>query len=127
MIIKANRHREFYTEEQCFIDEIFNQKEYGAFSLAQARVEPGVTTVLHSVSDTDEVYYILSGSGEMEIGGRIVGMVTERDLVFIPRNTSQRIKNLTDKDLVFLCICAPRFDTGNYIRNARGEKSYGME
>ena len=121
MIIKANGHKEFYTEERCFIDEIFNQKDYGLFSLAQARVEPGVTTVLHSVSDTDEVYYILSGSGEMEIGGRIAGTVTERDLVFIPRNTSQRIKNLTDEDLVFLCICAPRFDTGKYIRNEPGE------
>ncbi len=117
MIVKATQHQEFYTDENCFIDEIFNQKDYGPFSLAQARVEPGVTTLLHTLTDTDEVYYILSGSGEMEIGGRIVGTVTERDLIFIPRNTPQRIKNLTDKDLVFLCICAPRFDTGNYIRN----------
>lgn len=121
MIIKSSQHKEFYTDEKCFIDEIFNQKDYGPFSIAQARVEPGVTTVLHSVSDTDEVYYILSGSGEMEIGGRIIGTVNEKDLVFIPRNTAQRIKNLTDKDLVFLCICAPRFDPSNYKRNEPGD------
>lgn len=120
-IIRATEHKEFYTEEKCFIDEIFNQKDYGPFSLARARVEPGVTTVLHTMSDTDEVYYILSGSGEMEIGGRIIGTLNERDLVFIPRNTAQRIKNLGNKDLVFLCICTPRFDTSNYRRDDPGE------
>ncbi len=121
MIVKATAHKEFYTKERCFIDEIFNRKDYGSFSLAQARVEPGVTTVLHTLSDTDEVYYILSGSGEMEIGGRTIGMVNEKDLVFIPRNTAQRIKNLTDKDLVFLCICAPRYDPSNDKRNEPGD------
>ncbi|HNR06749.1 MAG TPA: cupin domain-containing protein [Saprospiraceae bacterium] len=113
-IIRASGHKEIFTEEKCFIDEIFNQKEYGLFSLARARVEPGVTTALHSVQDTDEVYYILSGTGEVEIDGRIIGEVGAGDLVFIPRNSSQRIKNIAGEDLIFLCVYAPRFDSGNY-------------
>ena len=113
-IIRANEHHENYTGEKCFIDEVFNQKDYGHFSLARARVEPGVTTTVHTLSDTDEVYYILSGTGEVEIGGQVIGTVNERDLVFIPGNTSQRIRNPGQVDLVFLCICAPRFDPANY-------------
>jgi mannose-6-phosphate isomerase-like protein (cupin superfamily) len=113
-IIKANDHKEFYTEEKCFIDEIFNSNEYAHFSLARARVEPGVTTEVHTLKDTDEVYYILSGSGAMEIGGENKGTVNQGDLVFIPRNSSQRITNTADKNLVFLCICSPRFQIENY-------------
>ena len=113
-IIRADDHKEFYTEEKCFIDEIFNSEEYSHFSLAQARVEPGVTTVIHKLRATDEIYYILSGRGEMEVGGEKLGTVKEKDLVFIARNTTQRITNTSDKDLVFLCICSPRFQIENY-------------
>ena len=113
-IIRADDHKEFYTEEKCFIDEIFNSEEYGHFSLAQARVEPGVTTAIHKLKDTDEVYYILSGSGEMEIDGENIGTVKEKDLVFIGRNKTQRITNTSGKYLVFLCICSPRFQIENY-------------
>ena len=67
-----------------------------------------------SAKEKDEVYYILSGKGKMEIGGEVTGIVAERDLVFIPKNTTQRITNISDMDLVFLCICAPRFKIENY-------------
>ena len=113
-IIKAGDNLEFYTEEKCFITEILNRADYNNFSLAQARVEPGVTTVVHTLKDTDEAYYILSGKGEMEIDGKITGTVGEKDLVFIPRNTTQRITNTASRDLVFLCICSPRFEISNY-------------
>ena len=66
-IIKASEHNEFYTNEKCFISELLNSGSFAAFSIAQARVEPKVTTSLHRLRDTDEVYYILSGKGKMEI------------------------------------------------------------
>jgi mannose-6-phosphate isomerase-like protein (cupin superfamily) len=113
-IIKGNKLTEFYTSERCFITEILNADKFGEFSLAQARVEPGVTTELHTLKDTDELYYILSGQGEMEVGGNKLGMVTEKDAVLIPKNTTQRITNKGTKDLVFLCICSPRFNPGIY-------------
>jgi mannose-6-phosphate isomerase-like protein (cupin superfamily) len=114
-IMRTGELEESLTHENCFITEILNRDDYENFSIAQARVAPGDATENHTLRDTDEVYYIFSGSGEMEIGGEIAGIVQERDTVFIPRNTSQRIKNLENKDLIFLCICSPRFEMKNYI------------
>ena len=113
-IIKGNSLTEFYTPERCFITEIVNTDGFGEFSVAQARVEPGITTELHALKDTDELYYILSGQGEMEVGGNILGKVEKKDAVIIPKNTTQRITNNGTEDLVFLCICSPRFNAGIY-------------
>jgi mannose-6-phosphate isomerase-like protein (cupin superfamily) len=113
-IIKANSKQEQLIEENCFITEMINQADMPAFSLSKARVLPGVTTENHLVRETDEVYYLLSGEGEMEIDGVMVGDVSAGDVVFIPANSSQRIRNAGKGDLVFLCICTPRFEFGNY-------------
>lgn len=112
-IIKGDLLKEFYTPEKCYITEIMNNSG-NAFSVAQARVEPGVTTELHTLKDTDELYYVLSGSGRMEVGGANQGIVNAGDAVFIPRNTMQRIENNGSSDLLFLCICSPRFEVANY-------------
>jgi len=116
-IIASDNLTEFYTAEKCFITEVLNTEEYNFFSVAKARVEPGVTTELHNLKDTDEAYYILTGKGEVEIDGEKIGIVKENDMVFIPRHSTQRIKNITSEDLIFLCICSPRFKPENYITN----------
>lgn len=113
-IFAPNIIDEFYTEEKCHILEIINAPEVPAFSLAQARVEPGVTTAWHSVKETDEVYYILEGTGEMEIGTSFKKPLKKGEAVFIPKNQKQRITNTGDGDLVFLCVCTPRFLPENY-------------
>ena len=42
------------------------------------------------------------------------------DIVLIPAGTPQRIRNPGDEDLVFYCICTPRFDESDYRRAAPG-------
>ena len=93
---------------------ILNNEDFKSFSVARSRVEPGITTEVHKLIDTDEVYYILSGKGEMEVDGELMGVVVANDLIFIPKNSKQRIKNTAYNDLLFLCICSPRFDGRNY-------------
>lgn len=104
---------EYHIPEGCFITEIMNRDEF-PFSVSQARVEPAMTTVLHSLSDVFEAYYILSGSGLMEIDGGKLGEVVAGDVVPIAVGTPQRITNTGKNDLVFLCICSPRFQTPCY-------------
>lgn len=113
-IFAPNIADEFYTEEKCHILEVINAAEVPAFSLAQARVESGVTTAWHSVKETDEVYYILEGTGEMEIGTSFKRLIKKGEAVFIPKNQKQRITNIGEEDLVFLCVCTPRFLPENY-------------
>ncbi|TNE64844.1 MAG: cupin domain-containing protein, partial [Bacteroidetes bacterium] len=64
-IIHTTDCPEFYTDERCYIRELLNADDLPGLSVAQARVQPGVTTALHAL-DVEEVYYILQGQGLME-------------------------------------------------------------
>lgn len=114
MIIRANEKEEFYTAERCHITESFNEADQPGFSVARARVEAGVSTRWHSVQDTDEVYYLLAGEGLMEIEGEAPATVGVGDVVHIAAGRAQRITNCGTQDLVFLCVCHPRFRAVNY-------------
>ena len=105
---------EFFLEEGCYIVELHNSAEDAGCSVARARVEPGETTELHCLQDIVERYVIVSGSGEVEIGQQAPVRVTAMDTVIIPAAVPQRIRNTGDTDLVFLCICTPRFDLEKY-------------
>lgn len=113
MIYKTDAQNEFYTEERCFITEILNSADTPQLSVAQARVEPGVTTALHSLN-ADELYYILEGRGQVEIGGGSPQAVEKGDLIRFPAGTPQRITNTGEGTLFFLCICTPRFTAAGY-------------
>jgi len=115
MITKFKPETEFATGERCHIVEMFNPPNDAACSIARARVEPGVTTQLHSLRGVTERYVILAGEGEVEIGDQSGGKVTPLDVVRIPAGISQRITNTGKSDLVFLCICSPRFTPDVYV------------
>lgn len=100
---------EFYTPERCHITELFNRHPNPEVSIAQARVEAGVTTANHLLRGTTEWYYILHGEGEMFLNGTSAGRVLPGNVVHIPADTPQYIRNPGAEDLVLLCICVPRF------------------
>lgn len=115
LIIKQSEIDEFYTEERCFIRELLNSNADPGLSYALARVEPGITTVLHSLKSTSERYLVIAGTGTMEVGTLPPASVSKGDLVLIPPDTPQRITNDGSEDLIFCCICAPRFEFSVYV------------
>ncbi len=104
---------EFWTSERCFITELLNDPSYPELSIARCRVEPGVTTQNHSLS-VHEVYVIEEGDGLMMLGDEAPFPVGPGDTVTIPAGTPQRIRNTSSSDLIFACVCTPRFTTGCY-------------
>jgi mannose-6-phosphate isomerase-like protein (cupin superfamily) len=104
---------EFWTAERCFITELHNSPQSPEASLARARVEPGVTTQLHSLTGVTEVYILQQGSGVLEIAGERLRM-NPGDRAIIPAGTPQRIRNDGAEELVFLCLCTPRFTPAAY-------------
>lgn len=115
LIRRVKKSDEFYTEERCHILELSNSPDDEGLSIARARVEPGVTTALHSVTETVERYVILSGSGRVEIEGLEPTDVEPNDVVIIPAGATQRIANTADTDLIFLAICTPKFESERYM------------
>ena len=75
-------------------------------SLAEATLGAGQSTQRHHHKQTEEVYFILEGRGEMEVDGerRKVG---PGDAILLPPGASHIIRARTP--LRFLCSCAPLY------------------
>ena len=109
VIKKPDLSQEYFTDEQCHITELSNSADDPNLSIARARVEPGVTTRWHRLSDTGERYYILQGRARVEIANLAAQELGPGDIVIIPPLCRQRISNIGAEDLIFLALCTPRF------------------
>ncbi len=78
-------------------------------SLAEARLPLGASTTPHYHVHTEEIYYILSGTGRMRIGDETAD-VGPGDAIAIPPGAEHEITNTGDQTLVFLCCCAPAYE-----------------
>jgi mannose-6-phosphate isomerase-like protein (cupin superfamily) len=77
-------------------------------SVAHAIVPLGESTLPHVLGCSTELYYILSGTGEMHIDDEHAP-VREGQIVLIPPGARQFINNIGTSDLVFLCIVSPKW------------------
>ena len=113
-IKQCKEEEEFYFKEGCYIIEISNSAADPYVSIAKARVEIGQQTRWHWLDDTFERYVILKGRGIVEVGPTNPTEVAPGDVVLIPPQAKQRIRNIGDEDLEFMAICTPRFNHNNY-------------
>jgi len=108
LVRKLNDCEEFIAGDSTLLRELLHpdkQPIYLRYSLAHAIVPIGETSQPHSLR-TSEVYYILSGAGEMHID-REVQVVEPGDTIYIPPNANQFIRNIAAEPLVFICIVDP--------------------
>jgi mannose-6-phosphate isomerase-like protein (cupin superfamily) len=77
-------------------------------SLAEATLESGRSTDRHYHAETEEIYFVLAGSGEMELDGERAA-VGPGDAVPIRPGAWHQIRNTADERLRFLCCCAPAY------------------
>ena len=120
----ARNFTEFDTPEGCWILEVGNDADDTSASIARARVPPGVTTEWHRLGGVVERYVIVSGTGRVELTAAeytedaarpaIMEDVEPGDVVRIPAGVGQRITNTGATDLVFYCVCTPRFLPASY-------------
>ena len=105
---------EYFTKERCHILELSNTADDPHVSVARARVEPGISTAAHRVHGTVERYVVLQGEGIATVEGMAPVRVQVGDVVVIPAGASQFVHNTGAEDLIFLCVCTPRFEWDNY-------------
>jgi len=117
-IVKGNCLKGAPTAERCLIAENYSDEH---LSIAQARVKPGITTLTHHLIGVNEIYLITSGKGQVDVGDLKSTKVSAGDLIVIPSGTSQRISNIGKSDLVFYCICTPRFTQECYREGGKHE------
>jgi mannose-6-phosphate isomerase-like protein (cupin superfamily) len=77
-------------------------------SLAEEHLPPGHAVTPHFHRATEEIYYVVDGSGEMTVGDETVP-VTIGDAVFIPRNARHSLKNTGTVPMRIVLVCGPAF------------------
>jgi mannose-6-phosphate isomerase-like protein (cupin superfamily) len=78
-------------------------------SLAEARLRVGAATTPHHHPLTEEIYYILAGTGRMQIDAEARN-VGPGDAIAIPPGATHQIRNTGTVTLRFLCCCAPAYE-----------------
>jgi mannose-6-phosphate isomerase-like protein (cupin superfamily) len=111
-IVPANQPPEYFTPERCYIAENHSDP---AVSIARATVKSGVTTKAHHLKGVQEIYIVTNGKGLVTVGSFQPKKVTAGDVVVIPPLTSQKITNIGEIDLIFYCVCTPRFTEDCYV------------
>jgi mannose-6-phosphate isomerase-like protein (cupin superfamily) len=77
-------------------------------SLAEATLAPGQSTQRHYHAETEELYVLLAGAGEMEVEGERTRLEAG-DAVLIPPGAWHQIQAESGGELRFLCCCAPPY------------------
>lgn len=98
------------TEVRALLDT--TEKGQGRMSLAMETLRPGQHTDPHWHAHLEEIYYILTGRGRMEIGDE-ARKVQAGDAILIPINRAHCLYNSGD-DLVLLCATSPSWYPKDY-------------
>jgi mannose-6-phosphate isomerase-like protein (cupin superfamily) len=89
-------------------------------SLAEATLEPGGQTAEHYHPQAEELYYFVSGRGQMSLGQEDPPQpVQPGDCVVIPPGTPHKLWNTGDGPLVLLCCCAPAYSDADTVMTGR--------
>lgn len=103
------------TDEGCYILESWNDPSDPEVSIARARVPAGKTTRLHCLDGATERYVVLSGRGVARAGDRDRIELGPGDVLVIPPGAAQLIAAVGAEDLIFTCVCSPRFTPDRYV------------
>ena len=95
----------FVTKDGSTIRELHHTAEQ---SLAEATLEPDQATERHYHRVTEEIYFVLKGSGRMEVDDD-TRIVRRGDAVLIPPGAWHTLENNGSSELRILCCCSPPY------------------
>jgi mannose-6-phosphate isomerase-like protein (cupin superfamily) len=115
-IININDCPQFITKDRSKIREIMAPRNsiIPRQSLAEAVVPVGGATDEHYHKNSEEIYFVLSGVGEIRVNGESAS-VRVGDAIALPPKAVHKIWNRGDSDLVFLCVCVPPYEHGDTV------------
>ena len=100
---------EIIAEDGCRLRELIHPQRDAPsidYSLAQAEIDPGQSTLNHRLTEEDELYYFVEGTGTMTIDDESFAVIAG-DTVWVPRGAAQYVTNDGDVTLRWLNIVSP--------------------
>ena len=114
----------FVANDGCKIRELLHPKNDAVdlpYSLALATVEIGKQSYQHKLEQT-EVYHILQGHGRMFVESEVCDVVAG-DVIVIPEQALQWIKNIGNEPLVFAALVSPPWTEEGDVRIEQANES----
>jgi mannose-6-phosphate isomerase-like protein (cupin superfamily) len=110
-IVNRNRVQAIVTKDTSEIREILAPRNSAIQrqSLAEATLHPGQATEEHYHAISEEIYYVLRGTGRMRIEGETRD-VEPGDGIAIPPGKRHKFWNTGNGNLIFLCLCVPPYE-----------------
>ena len=110
---------EIVAADDCRLRELVHPDRDSAdvpYSLAVAYVEPGASTATHRLTEEDELYYFVEGSGSMRVADRTYE-VAAGDMIVVPRGRSQALTNTGSERLRWLNVVSPPWCAEHDLRD----------
>lgn len=100
----------YETLDGSLIRELVRPEREGSrnLSLAEATIAPGQATHRHRHRQSEEIYYVLSGEGIVEVAACQTA-VKAGEAVLIPAGAEHCALNTGDAPLRLLCACGPPY------------------
>jgi mannose-6-phosphate isomerase-like protein (cupin superfamily) len=115
-IINRNDCPEFVAQDKAIVRELVSPRKSAIKnqSIAEVRIPSGESVLEHFHEKTEEVYYILSGQGQMYLEGE-TETVGSGDVIIILPGQRHKIANHNKEDLVMLVVCSPGYTDEDQI------------
>ena len=104
-VARLNDIEAFVTKDGSFIRELHHTQ---AQSLAEATLEPDQATQRHHHRVSEEIYFVVKGSGDLEVDGEHK-RIAVGDAVLDPAGAWHSLHNNGTSELRILCCCAPPY------------------
>ena len=104
-IASLDRVESFVTKDGSAIRELHHT---AVQSLAEATLEPDEATERHYHRLSEEIYFVVKGSGDMELDGEHK-RIAVGDAVLIPAGAWHSLYNNGTSELRILCACTPPY------------------
>ena len=83
-------------------------------SLAEEVLPVGAAVGRHHHAETEEIYYVLRGSGRMTVGA-LTREVATGDAIFIPRGETHALENTGSAEMTILLVCGPAYNIADHL------------
>ena len=115
-IINRRSCKEFVAQDEAVVRELVSPRNSSLKnqSIAEVIIPIGMTIREHYHKKTEEVYYIISGKGEMYIDGE-TEIVGKGDSIVILPEQKHKITSIGDEDLIMFVTCSPSYTDEDQI------------
>jgi mannose-6-phosphate isomerase-like protein (cupin superfamily) len=83
-------------------------------AFAHGTLSPKRQALKHFHKISDEVYYVISGRGNVSLGNSVYP-VSKGSVVFVPSSTVHGLENTDDEDLEVLCLSTPPYQNDDFL------------